>query len=168
MFIYKQILKYGMPYKNIDDRKAYDKWYRDNNKEKRAKANKEWRLNNKDKTAIYNKKWSIKRILRGRTYRSYSRDKLFEILGGKICVSCGFDNVYALHFDHINDDGKDDRKKHGNNSNLYRYYIKNPEECKQNLQVLCANCNWIKKHKAQIRKNNEFLEKHPNHFKEMK
>lgn len=79
-----------------------------------------------------------------REYRYRVKDKLFDILGHK-CVKCGFDDKRALQFDHKNGDGNIDRKKLGGCDASYRYYVKHPEEAKEKLQVMCANCNWIKR-----------------------
>jgi len=67
---------------------------------------------------------------------------VINLLGGK-CTHCGFDkDVRALTLDHKNSDGSEDRKKNG--SKIARYYILHPEEARERLQVLCANCNKIK------------------------
>lgn len=69
---------------------------------------------------------------------------LIQFLGGK-CCKCGYDaDIRALQIDHINGDGYIDRKTHGRSGKVYRYYVKNLEECKGILQVLCANCHAIK------------------------
>jgi len=70
------------------------------------------------------------------------RELLIQTLGGK-CVQCGYDkNPKGLVLDHINGDGKEDRKRLG--SKIFRHYIKHIEEAKTKLQVLCATCNQIK------------------------
>lgn len=70
------------------------------------------------------------------------REDLIFFLGNK-CVTCGYkENIRALELDHIKSDGYQDRKLKG--SKVYRYYIKNLNEAKENLQVLCSNCNKIK------------------------
>lgn len=75
------------------------------------------------------------------------RLRLLDILGGKKCVSCGYDKDFrALNFDHLRDDGRKDRKIHYNSYGFYRFYSENPEIAKSNLQVLCSNCNTIKKY----------------------
>ena len=71
------------------------------------------------------------------------RLKLLEIIGSE-CIGCGFSDNRALQFDHIDNDGRDDRKRFGSSANMYRYYINHPDEAKLKLQILCANCNWIK------------------------
>lgn len=83
----------------------------------------------------------------GRTRYHKFRNMLFEILGGVVCVKCGFSDKRALHFDHKNGGGKQDRKKFNNSSSMFLlYYVSRPELAKQKLQVLCANCNFIKMH----------------------
>ena len=48
--------------------------------------------------------------------------------------------------DHKNGGGNKDRKKFGTNTKtLYENIKKN----KENYQILCANCNWIKKYEQQ-------------------
>jgi len=63
---------------------------------------------------------------------------------GKVCVDCGFSDMRALQLDHKNNDGNKDRKKFGN-AEWWRFYNKNRKLAKEKLQVLCANCNWIKR-----------------------
>lgn len=67
---------------------------------------------------------------------------VIQYLGGQ-CVKCSYKkDIRALQLDHINGDGKEDRKKYG--ARICRYYAKNLEESKEKLQVLCANCHAIK------------------------
>lgn len=92
------------------------------------------------------------RELARKSYRKYKwgkisldnikRVKVVEELGGK-CTSCGYNKDFrALVLDHIKGDGYLDRKRIGNK--IYRYYVNNIDEAKNNLQILCANCNMIK------------------------
>lgn len=69
-----------------------------------------------------------------------------NLLGGLHCRLCGFNDYRALEFDHINGGGKNDKVKRGGNKAMYIHYLNHPEEAKQTLQVLCSNCNSIKKH----------------------
>lgn len=76
---------------------------------------------------------------------------------GSICVKCGFSDSRALQIDHINGGGYTERKLYPTNPK--KYYadilksIKN-NECK--YQLLCANCNWIKRFENnETRKTNE-------------
>lgn len=77
--------------------------------------------------------------LSGYGYRLY----LINLLGGE-CIKCGFRDLRALHLDHINGGGNKERKR--DSGRLHRYYYKNPDLAIRKLQVLCANCNWIKRY----------------------
>src|SRR2546427_4881046 len=73
------------------------------------------------------------------------RMNLIQILGNNKCVRCGFGDLRALQLDHIKSDGKRDRMRFKNNNLMYFYYYDHLNEAKRKLQVLCANCNWIKR-----------------------
>jgi len=68
--------------------------------------------------------------------------KAITKLGGK-CAICGFSDERALQIDHIKGGGIQDVKKHGNHYTMYKHILENPD----GYQVLCANCNWIKRHR---------------------
>jgi hypothetical protein len=72
--------------------------------------------------------------------------KLCEILGGAKCVRCGAKDLRLLVFDHVQGGGATEMKKFGGNFRMIAYYVNNPEIAKQSLQVLCANCNSLKRH----------------------
>lgn len=74
------------------------------------------------------------------------RTDLVTLLGAR-CLSCDFSDIRALQLDHIHGGGSKELDKNGNIS-MYYYYLKHPEEAKEKLQVLCANCNWIKRVKS--------------------
>ena len=63
-----------------------------------------------------------------------------SVLGGK-CVKCGFDDPRALHLDHIHGGGGAHNRK-VSWSVRYRSIIDGTTSA---FQVLCANCNWIKR-----------------------
>lgn len=87
---------------------------------------------------VYNPEARIKDLRRD----TDKRESLVIFLGGQ-CVKCGYkENIKALELDHKNNDGDLDRKRLGNK--IYRYYVKNLEEAREKLQILCANCNKIK------------------------
>ena len=61
---------------------------------------------------------------------------------GNECVRCGFSDERALQIDHVHGGGRRERVEDKNAaSNLYKRVYANPE----NYQVLCSNCNWIKR-----------------------
>jgi hypothetical protein len=64
--------------------------------------------------------------------------------GQCVCVKCGYDDMRALTIDHINGNGKEERKKTRNKGvNFYGWLQRNcyPE----GYQTLCANCQLRKK-----------------------
>lgn len=72
------------------------------------------------------------------------RVSVIEKMGGK-CVKCGFDNIHALQIDHINGDGSKERKERKYKGNFHKHVLKSILNKENRYQLLCANCNWIKK-----------------------
>lgn len=70
------------------------------------------------------------------------RMSVVEALGRK-CVRCGFSDERALQIDHINGGGNKDKKSFKNN--YYKAVIKSFLAGENKYQLLCANCNWIKR-----------------------
>lgn len=60
----------------------------------------------------------------------------------KKCKRCGFSDVRALQIDHVNGGGIRELKTLGRNE----YYHKVLEDSEGLYQLLCANCNWIKRY----------------------
>jgi hypothetical protein len=102
-------------------------------KELSKQYNANYRIKNREYFASYAK----------RTYHE-TRLKLMQLLGD-CCKWCGHPDERVLEFDHINDDGADDRKKFSGARSMLDYYVKNHEEAKERLQLLCRNCNWLKR-----------------------
>lgn len=78
-----------------------------------------------------------------RARRAKLREQLFEVLGEE-CARCGFSDKRALQVDHIDGRGTEERKKY--KSNLDAYYRKIIQSNGVGYQLLCANCNQIKRH----------------------
>jgi len=126
--------KYRKTKKWKEYNKAY--WQRPAVKEKKKVYGRQWYTK-------YRTKYNADRV----SWRQFYRDKLFEILGGAKCSKCGFSDKRALQFDHINGGGTyllkvKERKDH----HYYVKYANNPELARQTFQILCANCNCIKRH----------------------
>lgn len=132
--------------------------------EARKEYSKKWQKEHREQLRLANKKYREKHReefrKRGREYYHKHRDrihanitrkywerkeKLFEILGGKKCVRCGFDDERALQFDHKFGGGLKEQITSKRGRDNLKYYIENPNIARKKLQVLCANCNWIKK-----------------------
>ncbi len=68
------------------------------------------------------------------------RDRAIQFLGGK-CVRCGFSDHRALQIDHKKGRVKEPRQDM-TCTKLYADVLINSHK----YQILCANCNWIKRH----------------------
>lgn len=89
-------------------------------------------------------KIAIKQRIADKNRNKIYRGSVFELLGYK-CVKCGFCDIRALQIDHINGDGKEERSSNPGARKYYKEMLKNISEKKSKYQILCANCNWIKR-----------------------
>lgn len=71
------------------------------------------------------------------------RKLLFKYLGNR-CINCGFSDWRALQIDHVNGGGNKERKV--NMDKYYKIIRKSIESKEGKYQLLCANCNWIKRY----------------------
>lgn len=74
-------------------------------------------------------------------HRVQLRERLFKILGDK-CVRCGFTDRRALQVDHKSGDGAAERRLFG--TYWEKWYVYALQHLYK-YQLLCANCNWIKR-----------------------
>lgn len=79
-----------------------------------------------------------------RKYHKKNRDLLFKLLGHK-CVKCGFSDKRALQIDHIKGGGRKERISY-NTKEFHRIVLKSLKNKEDKYQLLCANCNWIKRY----------------------
>ena len=123
--------------------------------EKKKKANKKYYDSHKDKCFEVNKKWDMKHKdkLSGymRKYNQKLRLLVIEKLGGKCSNPYSIDHlgfekeedyVICLQVDHINGGGNKEFKRIGKSA-IYRKVLKDST----GYQLLCANCNWLKRFK---------------------
>jgi len=82
----------------------------------------------------------LKIIIKSNSFIQVERTKVFDMLGCK-CNVCGYSDKRALQIDHINGGGSQEIKKLGNSQKYYRHVLANIEH----YQILCANCNQIKR-----------------------
>lgn len=66
--------------------------------------------------------------------------EIFRHFGYK-CARCGFSDTRALQIDHPHGGGRQERKQKSAGVSYYRFVLDHIE----NYQLLCANCNWIKR-----------------------
>ena len=94
-------------------------------------------------------------------YRQKLRVEVLETLGSK-CQKCGFSDIRALQIDHINGGGSKELKSLGKCGSRYTKFLMNiknlgkddKEKLFSKYQLLCANCNWIKRSENNECKNN--------------
>lgn len=77
------------------------------------------------------------------TYYQKLRRLVLKKLGDKCCL-CGFNDWRALQIDHVNGGGSKEKKEV--TGNYYRFVLKEIEKHPNKYQLLCANCNWIKRY----------------------
>lgn len=124
---------------------SQEKWIK-NNQDKVKLAIK--RRNNSPESKIYKRKHlennRVQYRIRRREREHKQRMRIIELFGGK-CVRCGFSDWRALQVDHINGGGNKERESF--NRCAYLKHIENlsEEERKSKYQLLCANCNYIKR-----------------------
>jgi len=80
-------------------------------------------------------------VKKAREYRNAIMDRL-----GHKCIRCGFEDPRALQIDHIDGGGRQHRLAVGyGNRSYYKSILEDPN-LTEKFQVLCANCNWIKRY----------------------
>jgi hypothetical protein len=77
------------------------------------------------------------------------RRRIFDLLGNR-CIVCGFDNPTTLQIDHVNGGGTKERQLYRTRGlrTYYRDILKKIEIGDASYQLLCANCNCIKKDRS--------------------
>ena len=69
------------------------------------------------------------------------RKDILASMGNK-CVSCGFTDWRVLQIDHVNGNGREDRTQFKSYEQFYKAIVTSPHR----YQLLCSNCNWIKRY----------------------
>ncbi len=111
---------------------CYDKKrYMENDNVKLSRI--KYRKNNPEKIKESNKK-----------YHEKNRNNLLNLMGN-ICCKCGFSDKRALQIDHINGGGIKERVLY-NTKDYHRVVLKSLKNKENKYQLLCANCNWIKRY----------------------
>lgn len=108
--------------------------------------NKEKQIHDPNRKCIQCGKKHYCKELCAKCYRLKPRLELMVIIGGQRCVRCNFNDIRALQIEHKNGGGRKEARNFINQYEMYRFYVNNPEKAKEKLQVMCANCNWIKKY----------------------
>jgi len=108
-----------------------------NRTDAKSRASQEkYRVNNREKIKISNHKSNKK-----------NKETLIGLMGN-VCCKCGFSDSRALQIDHINGGGIKERKAY-NTKDFVRIVIASLNKNENKYQLLCTNCNWIKRHENQ-------------------
>ncbi len=88
-------------------------------------------------------------------YARNLRSSVVTAMGAK-CVRCGFSDLRALQIDHIDGGGNAERRKLKCSPKTYLdNVLQSFMKTENRYQLLCANCNWIKRSENnEIGKNN--------------
>ncbi len=99
---------------------------------------------NKEYQAQYRRDHREKSRAWSKKYADTLRANLIWVMGGK-CCKCGFDDPRALQVDHVFGGGNKERSLVKSNLSA-KALAKKIEQFRQGkTQLLCANCNWIKR-----------------------
>lgn len=119
-----------------------------------------WKLKNPNYHKLYQrteKSLAWKRAWKARN-PDYPKRKWQDVknrvydLYGRTCARCGFSDIRALQLDHVKNDGFKCRVRRSDGRRVTRTHpswydaVKNYQPNK--YQILCANCNWIKRHES--------------------
>ena len=137
-----------MPYKDPVKAREYAKaYYKIYNEKYRDRINgyyKKYRENNRNKMRASDKKryWEDPKVARfkGRERLKNKRLKVIDKLGSN-CNKCGMSDIRVLQIDHVNGGGYKER-----NMGLWAYLNKVLDDTTGIYQLLCANCNWVKRY----------------------
>lgn len=129
-----------------EKRKEQNKIYYEKNRSERIAYVTKWRKQNPEKCKKYQRRTYANRSKHYQEYMRQTRQKYrmeaFEILGGARCKRCGLDDLRVLQIDHVNGGGRGELSRIGGGNALVHQVRREPSK----YQVLCANCNWIKRH----------------------
>ena len=80
------------------------------------------------------------------------KEKLYEILGGKTCSNCGFKDERALGITPVSGNTSNDNGR-GGDASSWGKYISSPDLAREDLKVLCLNCNQIREPESKPKEN---------------
>lgn len=83
----------------------------------------------------------------GKSQKQYLRNTRIAVLGalGNKCSKCEFADPRALQIDHVNGGGSVERKSKGFKGTFNKHVLRSFLNGEGRYQLLCANCNWIKR-----------------------
>ncbi|KKK80424.1 hypothetical protein LCGC14_2823640 [marine sediment metagenome] len=122
----------------LQKQRAYGKAYRER---KKAGVKPERKLSPHHHDHEGHKEWDA-----ARARRNYGRVRVRALmfLGG-CCARCGFRDMRSLNIDHVNGNGRKEKHEHRNIHLRGLWLVQRALEEPGRYQVLCANCNSIKR-----------------------
>lgn len=121
--------------------RLYAQDWRNNNHERLRERMNKWNRDNPEKVSIYHsktlhkKRMKILRLLGNKCYNPY------DIEHGEF-----LNDLRCLQIDHVNGNGSQERQEHKNNRlAYYQFIIDKILTGSKDYQLLCSNCNQIKK-----------------------
>jgi RNase P subunit RPR2 len=109
-----------------------------------------WRFRHPEKVKEYSEKLAED----NRKIRKKLKEEIYHMLGNKCSnpnclVPNGCRDVRCLQIDHINGGGQKSRKQfQANYIKYYTFVLQQLKAGSKDYQLLCANCNWIKRVEA--------------------
>lgn len=120
--------------KNKEKRLAYAAEYRAKRRQELAQMSREHYEANREEAKQHM-----------RDYRQKAKMEAMEALGCR-CVRCGFTDTRALQIDHVYGGGNREEALRKRGTKFYRQVRDEALAGSPKYQLLCANCNWIKRH----------------------
>ena len=136
----------------VSNKKASAKYYL-NHKEEIKEKHRKYFQDHKEECYKVNHRYKTTHDLRPywRLLRRKSKIAAMNQLGGCKCsnldclVPGGCTDIRCLQIDHINGNGKKEHNTLGSQGIYDKIVNISKEEARNQYQVLCANCNWIKR-----------------------
>ena len=123
--------------------KQRDRRYYLNHKEEADARNRRWREAHRERRRMQAAEYRLSHPDRNKEVYRRLRGRVLAALGGK-CARCSFADRRALQVDHVDGGGLRELRHYKNRQ--YSYYLNIIHEAGSGkYQLLCANCNWIKR-----------------------
>ena len=130
--------------KHPEKMREYQQRWRLKHSEKNQQSHQKYRDNNKEKIRNYQQNNRSKFRKSNKKHNHRNRQIVLEHYGGKPpkCANCGCSVIDCLDIDHINNNGAEERERHGSGTRFVKWLIGNGFP--PGYQILCRNCNWLK------------------------
>jgi hypothetical protein len=130
-----------------EHKRQWDRQYRQKHAEELRLKKRNYYQKRIDHFKLKRKEWRKNHPGYRRRRYHRERDIILAKLGGK-CQKCGCMDKRVLQVDHVNNDGKKERKELGSSGIVVRLLNLDEKTLHANYQILCLNCNWIKRYEA--------------------